>query len=97
MAIMVMQDFAEGSTGLYNQILAMLNLGGKNPPGNLFHSAGMVEGSLRTVDVWESEAALQAFGAKLGPMVQSTGMPAPTVTIWAIHRSVSAGSITIGE
>ncbi|MBL8552540.1 MAG: hypothetical protein JNJ73_21310 [Hyphomonadaceae bacterium] len=51
-------------------------------PGILMHSASVTPTGLRVVDVWESEAAFQAFGAVLGPALKEVNFPdvAPQVT-----------------
>ncbi len=86
MAIVVLQDFPGGTTKQYDQITEQLNLGGHSPEGNLFHTAGLVEGNLRIVDVWESESALSTFMAVVQPLMQSAGGPQPAVTVWHAHH-----------
>ena len=86
MAIVVLQDFVGGTLAQYDQVTGQLDLGGYSPEGNLFHVAGLVEGGLRVIDVWESEGAFQAFMAVLGPAAQGSGAPEPQVTIWPVHN-----------
>ena len=45
----------------YNQVMRILDLD-KNPPaGGIFHVAGFTAGTLRVVDVWESQQAFEKF------------------------------------
>jgi hypothetical protein len=96
MALVVMQDFSGGTKEQYDQVTAQLNLGGHSPQGNLFHVAGMVEGGLRVVDVWESQDALNAFMAVLGPVAQSVGVAQPQVTTWPVHNILTPKGYGLG-
>jgi len=42
--------------------------------GILVHAAGESATGFRVVDVWESEAAFQRFGEKLGPIMKEVGI-----------------------
>src|SRR5690348_6970418 len=96
MAIVVLQDFSGGTQEQYDQVLAQLNLGGHSPQGNLFHVAGMGEGGMRIVDVWESESALNVFLEVLGPLTQGAGIAAPQVTIWPVHNMLTPRGYALG-
>ena len=86
MAIVVIQEFSTGTLEQYNDVTERLSLGGNSPAGNLFHVAGMADGSLRVVEVWESESALHTFLGTLGPITQSMGMTPPKVTVFPVHN-----------
>ena len=100
MAIAVMQDFPAGTQQQYDQVVAQLqaklNLGGHSPQGNLYHTAGPIEGGWRIVDVWESQDAFNAFMGVLGPMAQSAGVPQPQVTVWPIHNILTPKGFGLG-
>ena len=96
MAIAVMQDFPGGTQQQYDQVLEQLDLGGNTPKGNLFHTAGPIDEGWRVLDVWESQDALNAFLAKLGPIAQSAGAPQPQVTIWPIHNILTPKGYALG-
>jgi hypothetical protein len=96
MAIVILQDFSSGTLEQYDQVVEQLNLGGQSPQGNLFHTAGLYEGKLRIVDVWESESAFNAFLGRLGPLTQSAGIPAPEVTVWPVHHMLTPKGYGIG-
>lgn len=89
MAIAVLQDFPGGTQEQYDQITVQLNLGGKSPKGNLVHTAGPIQGGWRVVDVWESQDALNAFMAILGPIAQNVGIAPPQVTTWPVHNMLT--------
>jgi hypothetical protein len=57
--------------------------------GLLAHIAGQGEKSFRVVDVWESEAALESFAAKLTPILQDIGVQGQP-EIYPAHTYVSA-------
>ena len=96
MAIAVMQDFPGGTQAQYDQVTAQLDLGGHSPKGNLYHIAGPIEGGWRVVDVWESQDALNAFMAVLGPVAHSAGIAQPQVTVWPIHNILTPKGYGIG-
>jgi hypothetical protein len=71
MAIVFVQDLAEGTQELYDKIIAKLDVEGNPPAGMIIHTAGPFEGGWRIVDVWESEEALGAFrDNRLLPAIQ---------------------------
>ena len=45
--------------------------------GILFHSAGESPSGFRVVDVWESQDACDAFGQRLGPILEEVGITDP--------------------
>ena len=67
----------------YEHLSEMVEAVDERPPGCLVHTASeMADGSVRVVDVWESQEALDAFGQKLGAAMASIGIdpeggPAP--------------------
>ena len=86
MAIVVIQEFSTATLEQYNDVTERLKLGGNSPAGNLFHVAGMADGGLRVVEVWESESAFHTFLGTLGPVTQSMGMAPPEVKIFPVHN-----------
>jgi hypothetical protein len=82
MAIAVLFDFPGVTQAQYDRANALLT-GGKNlssladwpTQGVLLHVAGPTANGFRVVDVWESEAAFQAFGQKLVPILREVGFP----------------------
>jgi hypothetical protein len=75
-------DFPDGSIEAYDQVIEGMQLGGNLPPGALFHAAGPgpAGAGLRVVDVWESDAAFQAFAdAQIMPGTAKAGLSPPRV------------------
>ena len=58
-------------------------------PGLLAHIAGQGEKGFRVVDVWESQEAIERFGAELIPMLEAIGVQGQP-EIYAAHTYVSA-------
>ena len=86
MAIVVIQEFSNTTLEQYNDVTERLSLGGNSPAGNLFHAAGMADGGLCVVEVWESENAHHSFLGTLGPITQSMGIAPPAVKIFPVHN-----------
>ena len=59
-------------------ILRELGLRDRPAPGQIIHVEGMVDGTIRVVDVWESEQAFgQFFQEQLTPAFQRAGVQVP--------------------
>ncbi len=74
-------------------------LGSDVPPGAIFHAAGLHEGKLRVIEVWESEAAYRRFrDERLAPAVQkgagpdamSSDWPPPGLEPMEVHNLLKA-------
>jgi len=90
MAIGLIMEFAGATQAQYDAILKDMNLGGKMPPGGIFHVAGPMDGGWRVVDVWESQAAFDSFrAAQIEPLSRKHGVPAPRVTVFPVHNTLS--------
>src|SRR5207248_2742773 len=74
----------------YNRVMEALGLDADPPAGGLFHVSGEDGGSLRIVDVWESEDAWNSFfGSRLTPALEKTGLMAkgrPNVRLYPVHN-----------
>lgn len=90
MAVAMLLDFPGVTQAQYDAVLDELDLGGKTYQGGIFHVAGPVDGGWRVVDVWESQDAFDRFfQAKLGQALQHAGVPAPQVTAWPVHNTLT--------
>jgi hypothetical protein len=58
-------------------------------PGLLAHITGQGPNGFRVVDVWESQEAVDAFGAKLGPALAEMGVQEHP-EVYEAHTYVSA-------
>ena len=82
MAIAILLDVPGVTAAQYDRACELIT-GGKGlksladwpVPGILAHIATVTPTGFRVVDVWESEAAFQAFGAVLGPALKEVGFP----------------------
>jgi quinol monooxygenase YgiN len=86
MALAFLFEFPGGRQEQFDQVLEKLQLGGKSPPGQLFHVEGPMEGGWRVVDVWESQEALDKFfQEKLGQALQEAGLATLQPQVWPVH------------
>ena len=72
----------------YNQVMRMLDLD-KNPAaGGIFHVAGFSAGTLRVLDIWESQQAFEKFQKdRLNAAVQKAGIAGqPKVQFYPAHN-----------
>jgi hypothetical protein len=58
--------------------------------GILAHVAGPTPTGWRVVDVWESEAAFQAFGTKLMPLLAEMNFPQVAPQVFPVHNAVTS-------
>ena len=73
----------------YEAVLQQLNLGGRMPPGGIFHAAGPIEGGWRVVDVWETQEAFDIFlREKLEQAMLNAGMAPPEVEAWPVYSTL---------
>jgi hypothetical protein len=81
----------------YDAIAA--ELGDEPPPGRLAHVAGLVDGRLRVIEVWETEAAFRRFREErlrpamdraVGPGVFSETWPPEGLEPMDVHALASA-------
>lgn len=93
MAYAIVQDIA-ASWEQYERVAAGLHE--PPPPGLILHLAGPTDEGFRTIDIWETEAAWQAFRAvRLQTAIAALGGPSrPEPTFRDLHaRHAVLGSI----
>jgi len=74
----------------YDEIWKRLeDQGRQDPQGRSYHVSWGDDGSIEVLDVWESQADFDAFGAVLMPILQDLGVEA-TPMIEKTHRIVVA-------
>lgn len=89
MAVGFMFEVSGGTADQYDRAMLELNLQEQPAAGLLSHTAGPMDGGWRVIDVWENEAAFQAFAStRLGPALQKVGMPEPKLTRLEVHNLV---------
>ena len=81
MAILAMFDVKGASAAKYDDVIRRLTeIGLKVPDGQMYHICYGDKQSLQVINVFESQAKLDAFGAKLMPILQEMNIQAkPTV------------------
>ena len=85
MAVGLILDFNGGTLDQYDQILERMDLGGKVPPGAIFHWVAATDDGIRVVDVWQDRATFDKFAEeKIGPFSAEVGAPQPEITEYAV-------------
>jgi hypothetical protein len=81
MAIIAMFEVEGADAAKYDDVIRRLTaIGQKVPDGQLFHVSYGDPARLQVIEVFENRAKLDAFGAKLGPILQEVGIKAkPTI------------------
>jgi hypothetical protein len=72
----------------YEQVMTILDLDANPPDGGVFHVSGFTGGSLRVLDVWESEQAWDRFlNERIMPAVEQAGIETqPQVEVYPAHN-----------
>jgi hypothetical protein len=81
MAILAMFEVKGTDSSKYDEVIRRLTaIGLRVPDGQMYHVCYGDKQNLQVIDVFESQAKLDAFGAKLGPILQEMGIQAkPTI------------------
>jgi hypothetical protein len=76
MAIVRMISPDEVTYEMYQQVEDKIDAKNNPPAGLIVHTASVVDGKLKIVDIWESEEDAQRFGQeRLGPAIQEVAGP----------------------
>ncbi|MBI2815401.1 MAG: hypothetical protein HYX72_00530 [Acidobacteria bacterium] len=72
----------------YNRVLSYLEMDANPPKGGIFHVAGFSGGSLRVLDIWESQQDFERFQKdRLAAAVQKAGVTTqPKVEFFPTHN-----------
>jgi hypothetical protein len=88
MAIVALFEVEGADAAKYAEVLRRLEeIGEKVPDGQMYHVCYGDKNRLQVLDVFESAAKLDAFGAKLMPILQDMGIQA-TPTIHEVHNII---------
>jgi len=88
MTITILFD-VQATAAQYDQIMRDLEkAGAAAPPGRLYHVAQPDGDHWSVIDVWESTAAFENFGATLLPILGKNGVPAPGMKVLPTHNVV---------
>jgi len=88
MSTVMLMEWTGVTQDQYNQVMRELNLD-KNPAtGAIFHIAGFSTGTLRVLDVWESQQSFEKFQKdRLNAAVQKAGITGqPKVQFYPLHN-----------
>ncbi len=61
-------------------------LGPARPDGARCHIAGMLDGRLQVIEVWDSVEHIEAYADTLAPALQEAEVPEPKVTEFEVHK-----------
>jgi hypothetical protein len=90
MAVGLIVEFKGSTLDQYDQIVEKMDLGGKVPPGAIFHWAAATDDGWRAIDVWEDRATFDKFAEeKIGPISAEVGAPQPEITEYAVHNMLA--------
>ena len=78
----------------FDRVDAAIDVRGNHPDGLIFSMSGSVEDGWRVIDLWESRAHFDAFGAeRIGPAVAAVGASVqPDISEFPVHEYVSRGA-----
>ena len=88
MAILAMFEVEGATSSKYEEVIRRLTeIGQRVPDGQLYHICYGDKQRLQVINVFESQAKLDAFGAKLRPILQDLGIEAKP-TIFEIYNII---------
>jgi len=74
----------------YQEALNQLDAAGAGAPeGRSYHVALETDGQINVFDIWESQAAFDAFGATLMPILTGLGVDPGTPMIAQVHNVIA--------
>jgi hypothetical protein len=81
----------------YNQVMRALELDKTPPSGSIFHVAGFTNGTMRVLDIWESQQAFEKFQKeRLPAALQKAGINSqPKVQFFPVHNIYAPNMETI--
>ena len=88
MAIIVKFEVDGADSAKYDEVIRRLTeIGERVPDGQLYHICYGDKQRLQVINVYESQAKLDAFGAKLMPILQEMGIGA-TATVEEVYSII---------
>ena len=88
MAIVAMFEVKGASSSKYDEVIRRLTaIGQRVPDGQMYHICYGDRQRLQVIDVFESQAKLDAFGAKLIPILQEMGIEAKA-TVFEVYNII---------
>ena len=88
MAILAMFEVSGANSAKYDEVIRRLTeIGQRVPDGQIYHICYGERQNLQVINVFESGAQLDAFGAKLMPILQDMGIEAQ-LTVSEIYNII---------
>jgi hypothetical protein len=73
----------------YDDAIKQLDAAGAGAPeGRTYHVALETDGSINVFDIWESQAAFDAFGATLVPILTALGVELSEPMVAEVHNVI---------
>ena len=88
MAIGVYFTHSNFPSNKYQEALSQLEAAGAGAPRQLLHVALEADGKINVFDIWESQAAFDAFGATLMPILTGLGVDPGTPMVAQVHNVI---------
>jgi hypothetical protein len=81
----------------YNQVMRALELDKTPPNGEIFHVVGFSNGTMRVLDIWESQQAFEKFQKeRLPAALQKAGITGqPKVQFFPVHNIYAPNMETV--
>jgi hypothetical protein len=95
MAILAIVTGRGVTAAMYDALRKQVNWEADHPAGGVFHAAGLdANGDLHVADVWDSQAAFEAFvSGRLGPAFGKLGIPPPTHETFELHNATAYAAV----
>ena len=88
MAIIALFEVNGASASKYDEVIRRLTeMDQRVPDGQMYHVSYGDRQRLQVINVFESQAKLDAFGAKLGPILQEMGISAKA-TVFEVYNII---------
>lgn len=88
MAIIAMFEVEGATASKYDEVIRRLTeIGQRVPDGQIYHVCYGDKQRLQVIDVFESPAKLEAFGAKLMPILKDLGIEAKPA-VFEVHNII---------
>ena len=88
MAIVVKYEIEGADSAKYDEVFRQLTeIGERVPDGQMYHICYGDRQRLQVINVYESQAKLDAFGARLGPILHEMGIEA-TATVDEVYNII---------
>jgi hypothetical protein len=89
MSIIAIFEVEGATASKYDEVISRLTeIGERVPDGQLYHVCYGEKDRLQVIDIFESPEKLQAFGAKLMPILQDLGIEAKPPQIFDVHNII---------